>query len=491
MALELAVRFADPSVVTTPLLAVLLPQSGNTLPTGLKQLDAALDGALSTALKRGDFRAARDETLHLQGRGAAERILLVGMGKPASLPLALRRAGAVASRQASKLGVGKMAVWTARADRAGVEAMGIGVHLGAWEYTELRSPPAPDDRRAPLTSATIIAPGNAASRSGLAAANALGAGYEITRRLAMMPGNLCTPDYLADTAREIAKRHQMGITVLGRKEMEKEGMGSFLSVALGTPQEPRLVAMEYKHGKKGAAPIVLVGKGLCFDTGGISIKPAERMEFMKFDMCGAAAVIGAMEAIARLKLRANVIGVFGATTNMPSGTAVKPGDVVKASTGKSIEIINTDAEGRLVLADVLAWVKRYNPAAVVDAATLTGACVIALGHTATGALGNDDRLVREVIGASAVAGEPAWQLPLWDEYRELIKSDVADIKNTGGRAAGTITAALFLKEFADFPWVHLDVAGTAYSETDLVMIPRGPTGVPMGTFVQFVRGRTR
>ena len=490
MALDLAVRSGDPSVVKTPLLALLL-QSGNTLPAALKQLDAALDGALSTSLKRGDFRGARDETLHLQGRGATERVLLVGMGKPSSLPRSLRRAGAIAARQASKLGVGRMAAWTPRADRAGVEAMGIGLHLGAWEYNELRSPPAPEERRAPLTSATIVAPNSAASRSALAAANAMGAGYEITRRLAMMPGNLCTPDYLAETARDIAKRHNMGITVLGRKEMEKEGMGSFLAVAQGTPQEPRLVAMEYRHGKKGAAPIVLVGKGLCFDTGGISIKPAERMEFMKFDMCGAAAVVGAMEAIARLRLRTNVIGVFGATTNMLSGVAVKPGDVVKASTGKSIEIINTDAEGRLVLADVLAWVKRYEPAAVVDAATLTGACVIALGSSATGALGNDDRLVREVIGASVAAGEPAWQLPLWDEYRELIKSDVADLKNSGGRAAGAITAAMFLQEFADFPWVHLDVAGTAYSETDLVMIPRGATGAPMGTFVQFVRGRTR
>lgn len=490
MALELAVRFADPSVVKTPLLAILLP-AGSTMPAGLKQLDAALEGALSASLKRGDFRGARDETLHLQGRGAVERVLLVGMGKPATLPLSLRRAGAVAARQALKLGVGTMSAWTARADKAGVEAMGIGLHLGAWEYNELRTPPAPEDRRAPLTAATIVAPSSAASRAALAAANALGAGYEITRRLAQMPGNLCTPDYLADTAREIAKRHRMAVTVLGRKEMEQEGMGSFLAVAQGTPQEPRLVAMEYQHGKKGAPPIVLVGKGLCFDTGGISIKPADRMEFMKFDMCGAAAVIGAMEAIARLKLRTNVVGVFGATTNMPSGTAVKPGDVVKASSGKSIEIINTDAEGRLVLADVLAWVKRYQPLAVVDAATLTGACVIALGNTATGALGNDDRLVREVLSAAASAGEPAWQLPLWDEYKELIKSDVADLKNTGGRAAGTITAALFLKEFADFPWVHLDVAGTAYSESDLVMIPRGPTGVPMGTFVQFVRGRTR
>ena len=491
MAFELAVRFADPSVVKTPLLALLLQQSGKTLPAGLKQLDAALDGAISTALTRGDFRAARDETLHLQGRGATERLLLVGLGKPASLPLALRRAGALAARQAMKLGVGRMTAWTPRADAAGVEAMGVGLHLGAWEYNELRTPPSPDDRRAPLTAATIVAANSAASRGGLAAANALGAGYEITRRLAMMPGNLCTPEYLSETAQEIAKRHRMGITVLGRDEMEKEGMGSFLSVAQGTPQDPRLVAMEYRHGKKGDAPIVLVGKGLCFDTGGISIKPAEKMEFMKFDMCGAAAVLGAMEAIARLKLRANVIGVFGATTNMPSGLAVKPGDVVKASSGKSIEIINTDAEGRLVLADVLAWVKRYVPAAVIDAATLTGACVVALGNTATGALGSDDRLVREVLGAAATAGEPAWQLPLWDEYRDLIKSDVADLKNSGGRAAGAITAALFLSDFTAYPWVHLDVAGTAYSETDLVMIPRGPTGVPMGTFVQFVRGRTR
>lgn len=491
MALDLIVRSADPSAVKTPLLALLLP-AGNSLPAGLKQLDAALNGALGTALKRGDFRGGRDETLHMQGTaGGVERVLLVGMGKPSTVPLALRRAGAVAGRQGHKLGVGQMAVWTPRADKAGIEALGIGLSLGAWEFIEMRTPPAPEERRAPLTAATIVAPNSPALRGAVTAAAAISAGYDLTRRLGMMPGNICTPDYLADTARDLGKRHRMNVTVLGRKEMEKEGMGSFLSVAQGTPQEPRLVAMEYRRGRKGGAPIVLVGKGLCFDTGGISIKPAERMEFMKFDMCGAAAVLGAMEAIARLRLRANVVGVFGATTNMPSGTAVKPGDVVKASNGKSIEIINTDAEGRLVLADVLAWVKRFDPAAVVDAATLTGACVVALGNTAVGALGSDDRLTREVLGASAAAGEPAWQLPLWDEYRELIKSDVADLKNTGGRAAGTITAALFLKEFTDYPWVHLDVAGTAYSETDLVMIPRGPTGVPMGTFVQFVRGRTR
>jgi leucyl aminopeptidase len=216
------------------------------------------------------------------------------------------------------------------------------------------------------------------------------------------------------------------------------------------------------------------------------------MEWMKFDMCGAAGVLGAMEAIGRMELPINVVGLIGATTNMPSGEAVKPGDVVQASNGKFIEIINTDAEGRLVLADVLAFAKRLSPAAVVDAATLTGACVIALGHTATGVLGNDDALVQEVLDAGKRSGEPGWPLPLWEDYKELIKSDIADIKNSGGRPAGTISAAMFLREFAEgYPWVHLDIAGTAYTESDLGTVPRGPTGVPVGTFVEFVRGRVR
>ena len=306
----------------------------------------------------------------------------------------------------------------------------------------------------------------------------------------MMPGNLCTPEFLADTAREIAARHKLKATVLGRAELEAKKMGAFLAVAQGTPQEPRLVALEYRGGKRGAKPLVLVGKGLCFDTGGISIKPAEKMEYMKFDMCGAAGVLGAMEAIGRMKPTVNVVGIIGATTNMPSGTAYKPGDVVQAASGKFIEIINTDAEGRLVLADLLHFAKDFDPAAVVDAATLTGACVIALGNTASGVFGSDEAFVAEVLAAGKRVGEPGWELPLWDDYKELIKSDTGDIKNTGGRAAGSITAALFLKEFTEgYPWVHLDIAGTAYSETDLGAIPKGPTGVPVGTFVELARGR--
>jgi leucyl aminopeptidase len=306
----------------------------------------------------------------------------------------------------------------------------------------------------------------------------------------MMPGNLCTPDFLAKTAGEIAQRYGMKLTVLGRAEMTTEGMGSFLSVAQGTPQDPKLIALEYSGGKAGEKPITLVGKGLCFDSGGISIKPAQSMEDMKYDMCGAAGVLGAFEAIGRLKLPINVVGLIGATTNMPSGTASNPGDVVKSHLGKFIEIINTDAEGRLVLADVLSYARRFDPAVVIDAATLTGACVIALGHTATGVFGTDEKLIGEVIAAGKRAGEPGWSMPLWDEYKELIKSDVADIKNSGGRPAGAITAAMFLKEFTEsYPWVHLDIAGTAYYETDMVAIPKGPTGTPTGTFVEFVRGR--
>lgn len=261
-------------------------------------------------------------------------------------------------------------------------------------------------------------------------------------------------------------------------------------MAQGTPQDPKLIAIEYSGGAPGDKPVILAGKGLCFDSGGISIKPAQSMEDMKFDMCGAAGVLGAMEAIGRMKLRVNVVGLVGSTTNMPSGTAVNPGDVVRSHLGKFIEIINTDAEGRLVLADVLSYARRFNPAVVIDAATLTGAVVIALGHTATGIFSRDEDLIGEVIAAGKRAGEPAWSLPLWDEYRELIKSDVADIKNSGGRAAGAVTAAMFLREFTgEYPWVHLDIAGTAYTESDLGTIPKGPTGVPTATFIEFVRGR--
>jgi leucyl aminopeptidase len=488
MTLSVSARAADFGVLDTPLLVLALA-SPPSLPPALDAVDRATGGAVRRLFERRDFRAGRDEMLHLSGgdRGI-QRVLLLGLGPAADRVSALRRAAALAARQASKLGTGRLAFWAADLGAAETEAVAVGLIAGAWDFKETKTAPPPDEQRAPLTIAEIVG----GSEPGARAGQAIGEGHSLARRLGMLPGNVCTPDYLAETARDIAQRHGMSVTVLGREEMERENMGSFLCVAQGTPQDPKLIALEYRRGPKNANPVVLVGKGLCFDSGGISIKPAQGMEWMKFDMCGAAGVLGAMESIARLELPVNVVGLIGSTTNMPSGTAVKPGDVVQASNGKFIEIINTDAEGRLVLADVLVYAKRYAPAAVLDAATLTGACVIALGHTATGVFGSDDALVAEVLAAGKRSGEPGWQLPIWDDFKELIKSDVADVKNSGGRPAGSITAALFLKEFVDgYPWAHLDIAGTAYTESDLGTVPRGPTGVPVGTFVEFVRARAR
>ena len=490
MSLSLSAGPADLGALDASLLVVALP-SGGKLDAALSTLDHSLGGALARSLERRDFRGGRDETLHFAGgtTGPA-RVLLVGMGKATDRVDALRRAGAIAARQAGRMGSGSLAFYAGALTERETEALAVGLSAGAWDYTETKTPPPEDERRTPLRSARIHGADRSAIEQGIASGTAIAEGHALARTLGMMPGNLCTPDYLATTAQDIGARHGMKVTVLGRADMEKEGMGSFLCVAQGTPEDPKLIVLEYSGGAVGAAPVALVGKGLCFDSGGISIKPAQGMEWMKFDMCGAAGVLGAMEAIARLQLEINVVGLIGSTTNMPSGTAFKPGDVVKSMSGKFIEIINTDAEGRLVLADVLTYASRFKPSAVIDAATLTGACVIALGHTASGVLGNNPDLVQEVLGAGTRAGEPGWQLPMWDDYKDLIKSDVADIRNSGGRPAGTISAALFLAEFAgDFPWVHLDIAGTAYTESDLVTVPRGPTGVPVGTFVEFVRGR--
>ncbi|MFL5463165.1 MAG: leucyl aminopeptidase [Gemmatimonadaceae bacterium] len=489
--LAVTINSASPAEVGTALLVIALVE--NPTLAGIAGLDSATQGALSRTLEMKDFRGARDETLHLTGvpRGP-RRLFLIGMGAVTDRRAALRRAATLAARNAQRLGVGEMVWYSEQITPDEIEAITIGLIAGAWEYSDLKTPAPEAERRKPLEKAVILTSNTDDSRRGLANGQAIGAGHSLARRLAMMPGNLCTPEYLAETAADIAKRYGMGLTVLGRREMEAEKMGSFLAVAQGTPQDPKLITIEYKGAKPNAKPVVLVGKGLCFDSGGISIKPAQGMEHMKFDMCGAAGVLGTMEAIGQMRPDVNVVGVVGATTNMPSGTAMNPGDVVKAQNGKSIEIINTDAEGRLVLADCLSYAKRFNPDVVIDAATLTGACVIALGHTATGVFSSDDTLIAEILSAGKKAGEPGWPLPLWDDYKELIKSDVADIKNSGGRPAGAVTAAMFLKEFAEgYTWAHLDIAGTAYSETDLVTIPKGPTGVPTGTFIEFIRGRVR
>ncbi len=488
MPLSFFVLRADAGSLSTGALAVLCPK-GSAVPAELTSLDATLGGAITRSFARGAFAGKRDDVLHCAGGATGpERVLLIGMGEVSDRRTALKRAAQLAGRRALALNTASLAILVPGGlDSAELEQVVVGASMGAWEYRELKTPPT--EPKTPLERITVLVPDEADAGPGLASGESVAAGYALARRLQMMPGNLCTPDTLADAARDIAARHGLDVTVLGRREMEALRMGSLLAVAQGTPQEPRLIALEYR-GAGDARPVVLAGKGVCFDTGGISIKPAPGMEWMKYDMSGAAGVLGAMEAIARLKLKINVVGLVGAVTNMPSGTAINPGDVVQASNGTFIEIVNTDAEGRLVLADVLHYAKKYEPVAVVDAATLTGAVVIGLGNSLMGVLGTDPTLVKDVIAAGARAAEPGWELPLWPDYEEQIKSDTADIKNTGGRAAGTITAALFLKVFTEgYPWVHLDVAGTAYSENDLVSLPKGPTGRPVGTFVEFVRAR--
>jgi leucyl aminopeptidase len=490
MSLRFTASAGDVTRAAVPLVAVLLPAEP-TLPKALAALDVATAGALSLALRRGDFSGGKDESLLVVNPGTGpERVLLVGCG--ANDTKALTRAATLAGRKANALNVGTMALWAEELQGERVEGVIAGVSLGSWEFRELMAAPTPDKPRKPLSAVRVFVENVAATKSAVTAGVAVAEGQRLARRLAMLPGNICTPSYLASSARAIAKRHGMKVTVLGRKEMQQLGMGSFLAVAQGTTQDPKLIVLEYNGGKRGDAPVALVGKGLCFDTGGVSIKPAPGMETMKFDMSGAAGVLGAMEAIGHLKPKANVVGLIGSTTNVVDADAIRPGDVVRASDGTTIEIQNTDAEGRLVLADVLLYAQRFKPQAVVDAATLTGAVVIALGNVTMGVMGNDQATVDEVIAASRRGGELAWQLPLFEEYKEQLKSDVADLRNIGGRGAGTITAGLFLQHFVgDMKWVHLDVAGTAYAESDLVVMPKGPTGLPVRTFVEFVRGRAR
>ncbi|OLC09262.1 MAG: leucyl aminopeptidase [Gemmatimonadetes bacterium 13_1_40CM_66_11] len=471
----------------TPLLAIIVAQGGA---QPLK--DAALDRAFAT----GDYTGKKDETLLLYGAGKAERLLLVGVGKTTEVTRsAIRRGAAIAAKRARGLRTKALSIAVAKEARAGLGAAELaqvvieGAAQGGWQFTELKKQP--EDPKPDLESIELIvdAGDKEEAEAGRRVGDAIAAGYLFTRNLQMQPGNVCTPTYLAEQARKLAEQYKFGVTILDLAQIKKEGMGALLAVAQGSAEEPRFIVLEY-HGGTGA-PIALIGKGVTFDSGGISIKPALNMEDMKFDKSGATAVLGTFEVLGRLKPKINVVGLIPATENLPSGTAIKPGDVVKSHLGKTIEIINTDAEGRLILCDALSYARRFKPAAAIDAATLTGAVVIALGHHAIGMLGNDEALLAEVRDAGERAGERCWPLPLWDDYRELLKSDVADVKNSGGRAAGTIAGAWFLREFVDgsFPWVHLDIAGTAYLEGEGASHAKGPTAIGVRLFTEFLLKR--
>src|SRR6266540_159868 len=423
-----------------------------------------------------------------------ETPLLAVMGKPGDVTrTSVRRAAAVAAKRARALGAKQLAV--AVAARNGVSGKDLGQVVvegaaqGAWAFTELKA--APEEPKADVEAVAIVCEPTEAKdvAAGQRVGDAVAAGHRLTRYLQMQPGNVCTPSYLADRAKQLADAYGFAVTVLDRAALTKEGMGALLAVAQGSAQEPRFIVLEYR-GAGDSAPVALVGKGVTFDSGGISIKPAQNMEEMKFDMSGAAAVLGAFEVLGALKPKINVVGLIPATENLPSGTAIKPGDVVKSHLGKTIEIINTDAEGRLILCDALSYARRFKPAAAIDAATLTGAVVVALGHHAIGMLGNDEALLAEVRDAGERAGERCWPLPLWDDYRDLLKSDVTYTKTSGGRVAGRNAGAWLLIEFLDgYPWVHLDIAGTAYTDGDGPHQTKGPTGVGVRLFSEFILKR--
>jgi len=458
-------------------------------------LDAAAKGQLVAAMRRGDMDGRAGTTLLLPAVPgiAAARVLLLGLGRQEAFDDRAYREAVIAAVRAVRdtgatdalLTVSEIAVGE-RDARWRIRQAVIAANDAIYRFEQLKSKREP---ARPLARIAFSAPAGTPSKHASGAAEdgaAIAQGMDLARELGNLPGNLCTPTYLAQQAQALARRFKLKCQVLDRARMEKLGMGSLLSVARGSHQPPRFIVLQYSGGKAGARPVVLVGKGITFDSGGISLKPGAEMDEMKYDMSGAASVLGTLSAAARMRLPLNLVGLIPTTENMPGGSATRPGDVVTSMSGQTIEILNTDAEGRLILCDALTYAERFEPDCVIDIATLTGACVIALGHVASGLLANDDALARELLDAGGAAADRAWQLPLWDDYQEQLKSNFADMANIGGRAAGTITAACFLARYAKkFRWAHLDIAGTAWRSGK----EKGSTGRPVPLLTHFLLKR--
>jgi leucyl aminopeptidase len=481
--------------------AALNEVSAGLLALGLHKGEAPPENvraAAETALSSGDFSGKEGQSALLYANGdlAAPRLLLFGLGDRPSFTLEkLRRCAASVAKKARSLGVQEtaFALPSLESVEGAARTVAEGATLGLYRFTRYKtgSKNAEGDRE-PETLELVLEGSTdeaAASRSAEVGVKAAAATL-FARNLANEPSNRATPEYLALKAREIAERQGMSAKVLDRAGIEEEGLVGLATVGRSAVNEPRFIVLEHRKGGDGA-PIVLIGKAVTFDSGGISIKPSSGMENMKFDMSGGAAVLGTMEAVGALDLGLNVVALVPATENLPGGDAFKPGDVLELHSGKTVEILTTDAEGRLILADALSYARRYEPAAVVDCATLTGACHVALGDHASGLMGNDEDLMAEIQAAGEVTGERAWPLPLFEEYTEQIRGDIADLKNSGGRYGGALTAGAFLKEFADYPWAHLDIAGTAYGKKGNDYIPKGATGIPARLLVEFLIGRTR
>ncbi|HEX4331336.1 MAG TPA: leucyl aminopeptidase [Usitatibacter sp.] len=492
--MEFSIKSSSPEKQRTGCVVVGVFE-GRRLSPSAQALDTASRKYLSEVLRRGDHEGKPGTTLLLQKvpHVPAERVLLVGLGREREFGETAYRAAIAATARALKgTGAAEATVCLTelnvkRRDMAWkVEQAVIVLSDGTYRFDRMKSKPAAASKA--LRKATLLAGRGdiPAGEQALARGEAIAGGMALAKDLGNLPGNICTPTYLAQQAIELGKASGLKVQILDRKDIEKLGMGSFLAVAQGSVQPPKLIVMEYNGGKRDAPPVALVGKGITFDTGGISIKPAGEMDEMKFDMCGAASVFGTLKAVAAMKLPINVVGVVPATENMPDGNAIKPGDIVTTMSGQTVEILNTDAEGRLVLCDALTYVEKYNPSAVIDIATLTGAMVIALGHVATGMFSNNDALAGEVLAAGDAAWDRAWHMPMWDDYQELLKSNFADFPNIGTRAGGSITAACFLARFTKaYPWAHLDIAGTAWKSG----AEKGATGRPVALLSQFLARR--
>lgn len=479
-----AIQKQDADVLVVNLFAGARPDGA----TGA--VDQALRGQISAAIDLGDFAGQAGQTLLLYSHGQlpAPRVLVVGLGVQADFDLEKARCAAGTAIGA----LGRLGVESAATILHGTGAGNLPVEpaaqavaeaslLAAYRFDQYRSRPRPQ----PLSTLHIVefdATKLEEARRGVRRGCALAAATCLARDLVNHPGSKVTPAYLADAARRLAKTHDLRCQTFDAKGLAELGMNALLAVGQGSANKPRFVVLE--HGPSEGAPLVFVGKGITFDSGGLSLKTVEGIRTMKTDMSGAAAVLGAMQAVAALGLERRVIGLIAAAENMPSSTAFRPDDVLHTLAGKTIEIISTDAEGRLVLADALAYAARYEPAAVVDLATLTGACVTALGHHASGLFANDDDLARQLIAAGEQTGERLWRLPLWPEYRDQIASDIADVKNSGGRPAGASTAAALLAEFADYAWAHLDIAGTAWCKKAKPYVPRGGVGIGVRLLTQ-------
>ena len=461
-----------------------------------KVLDLRCREKLSRLLKRGDFTAKPGETWLLTDLEGirAERVLLVGFGGKADITRKTwRRAAAAAIGAATRTRMTSLALALPRPgakllsdERLGRAVAEITGHT-LYRVNDLKSGKKP--RTHALTRVVVAGSAKAAPaiKKGFTQGSALASGAALMRNLANLPGNVCTPTYLAKTAEGLAKTHKsLRVKVLGLAEIKREKMGCFLAVTQGSEEPPRFIVMEHRHPRAKGAPVVLVGKGITFDTGGISLKDPPLMDEMKFDMSGAACVIGTMKAVAELNLPLNVVGIVAACENMPDGRAIKPGDIVTSAAGLTVEILNTDAEGRLILCDALHYARRFKPSVVIDMATLTGAIVVALGTHHTGVFSTDDALARDLVDSGAVVDDRAWQMPLTEEYGDQLKSNFADMANVAGRDGGSITAAAFLAKFTkDLTWAHLDIAGTAYQGG----AAKGSTGRPSAMLLEFLLRR--